>query len=229
MIMRLPTTFVALALVAASACGGDGTTPQAAPTRDITVERAIRVARAGVLRAADLPGWKHEAGEGEGTGISGDGLSCLRLEDHLGEHDASFARGRVLLASWAGTAETAAVTAREIAFVRSAEFRECFERVVNAILAEDRLAVVTYASRPAVITVRHADDVTAVSIRMTLEKLGAKVPARAWFLGASTGHATLFLLVLGVKAETPSLARLTALLTKAVARARAAEREPGAL
>lgn len=229
--MRLTTRFVALALVAATACGGNDAAPsQSVPTRDITVERAIKVARAGVLRAIDLPGWKHEAGTGDGTGTGGGGeLSCLRFEDHLGEHASSLTKGRVLVGSFAGVAETTAATAREMAFFRSPEFRDCFERFVNANFAEERLAVVKYASRPASIRVRNADDATALSIRMTMGKFSRTVPARAWFLGASTGHATLFLLVIAVDAEPPSLARLTALLTRAVGRARAAERRPGTL
>lgn len=231
--MRLTTTFVALALVAATACGGnDAAPPQAAPTRDITVERAIKIARAGVLRAADLPGYTVTVGKGDGTDTGGGGIggygTCLRFEQHLGYHDATFKKGFVNVSSLGGAAATVATTEKEMAFLAGPEFEDCYERFLNGVWAQLRIAVVKYVSRQVAIRVRGADEATAVSARITLERRGVKIPTRAYFAAASTGHATVILLAFGLgKEEPPSLDRLTALLTRAVSRASAAERRPG--
>ncbi|HWL36398.1 MAG TPA: hypothetical protein VNQ77_09400 [Frankiaceae bacterium] len=231
--MRLTARFVALALVTATACGGnDAAPPRAAPTQDITVERAVRIARAAVLRAADLPGYKASAAEGDGTedGGSGGYGTCLRFEDHLGNHSATFKKGTVTVSSFGGAAATAATTEKELAYLAGPDFADCFERFLNGLLSGARIAVVKYASRQVPLRVRGADEATALSVRFTMEKYGARFPSRAFFAAASTGHATSFVMAFGAgKEQPPSLDRLTALLTRAVGRARAAERRPGTL
>ncbi|HVF03766.1 MAG TPA: hypothetical protein VNA20_02900 [Frankiaceae bacterium] len=210
--------FLAVLLVA-TACARPA--PPAVPAQEVDGTTAHRIVRAAVLRDADLPGYTRDTDEASRAGRVG---SCLTQgAAPITDRSTAFDRGGVQIVSGAAVARTLAAVREEEAFMRD-EFPQCFERFLTFVFAQADLTVTKYRSTPFRVRVPRADATFGYRIDMTARANGRSVPVSAAAVAATAGHTELLLVTSAVRAPLPDRARLTALLTKMVTRARAAER-----
>ena len=212
-------TLTALLLAAVTACGGGGS-PSPAASPDVSAAQAERLVKAGLLRPADVPGYRREPASSDEPDSGG---TCLRDPETVAEGDASYARGGVLVVSDVYVTPRAASAAGFAAYVADDDTMDCLRR---ALVARLTTSDQTFTARDPArfrVSVRGADASYgyAVALAGTRDD-GRKGRLSVLSVGATTGPAIVEVTALGAPDRLPSRARLTALLSRAVARVRAA-------
>lgn len=214
-----------LLLLAVTACGGErDEPPQAAPSPTITVERARAVAKAGVLKPADVPGYRVPDDGRRAEGIRGG--TCLRGQLRpLASESAVYQKGTTRITSGVDVAQTRAAANAHVAYFASEEFPPCLERVLMADFANEQFSVTGYKASEFPVRVPGATVTFGYLVRMTAKRDGGRAPLTVYYVGAARGHAEAAVLATSAGADVFSPAKVTALLATSLKRA--AAKEPG--
>jgi hypothetical protein len=229
--MRGHVVLLALALLA-PACGDADPKPVAKPPATITVDEAIAVAKAGLLRKADLPGWRADKPDPENPDDALEAesyRSCFRDGESLADRGIGFSRGdlardRQLLGieSDVTVVRNPDQTRSDLAYVGTADFRDCLEQAFQAVLADEKISAPHSTIRPLAVRVPGATGATAFVLRMVAEYEQRRLPLRITVVFAGTGEAEVVVIGMAFNTALPSTARLVALTAKSVKRTKTA-------
>jgi hypothetical protein len=231
MIMR-PAIAVLSALLLLTACGDGGTpkatsSPTSAPT-PLTAAQAKTVAAAGVLTAADLPGYKAETQTGDPDEVAEAKklAACLGVtypEVLASDTGRAFTQGEIELDSYVDVSTSAADARAEYDALATAKGPSCLKTIVSDGFTSLGAAVENVTVTPMPITVSGSDAALAYTFDFKGSTPdGKRLDFHGYSLGALVGQASVKIDVFAVPGQDFPVADATALLTKAVDRVKAA-------
>jgi hypothetical protein len=226
-------TVLCLALVAGCGRGTPGAAPSTAPPKPtISRAKARALVTAGTLRPGDLPGYHAERGTGTDVSPSPGAIDFGRELDRCvggaGQSAAfvdgpgvAFTKGDLEIDSQVSVARTVPAAVADTAAFVSPKTAECLEKVFTSAFAYQKIVLTHFSARQAHPVIRGSDQTIGLRIRFTITK-DRSVVLRLVMLGSRVGQAEVSLVATAVGTALPSDATLTALLTRATKRVRAA-------
>lgn len=229
--MRRRLSAVAVcALLLIAGCGGGSSpkvtaSPAPSPT-PLTAAQAKTLAAAGILTAADLPGYEVAPGEGESEADAKKLAACLGITHtpYLAvDNGRTFTKGDLEISSSVDVATSAVEAKAELAGYDSAKGVTCGKQQIAAFFTEEGLTVKTLNITRTPISVPGADGSFAYTLDVSATSPGGTIAARQGYqLGSLVGQVEIGLSVFSQGAPAVSLTEATALLVKAVERVKAA-------
>jgi hypothetical protein len=233
--MRLhhrPTVLAVVAaavLVLTAACGGGSKKDSATPSPTaLSKAQAESLAKAAVLTAADMPGYKAE----EQTKDPDDEADDKRLAACLGttkptylaeNAGLTFTKGELEVDSSADVAPSVAAAKAELAAFRSDKLKGCLRSEFEKLLADSRGTITKFEVTPTPITVTGADDSFAFRFELGASVSGQQLRFTGFDLGALVGQVEPEISSFDPSGSSAfTLDQGVALLQKAVDRTRAA-------
>jgi hypothetical protein len=234
--MRTSHRPVALAVVAAAllvltaACGGGGSkksssNPTPAP---LTTAKAQALAKAAVLTAADMPGYKAEESKDDPNDKATDQriAACLGTTKptYLAENPGmTFTKGDLEVDSSADVAPSVATAKAEVAAFTSPKLKDCVKQEFAKLLADSHGVITAFEITPQSSTVTGADETFAYTFDLRASVAGQQLHFNGLDVGALVGQVEVDLSVFDQSgSSTFTVEQANALLQRAVDRTKAA-------
>jgi hypothetical protein len=220
---------LALAACGSSSDGGSKASSSPSPTPTVlSAAEAKTVAAAGVLSAADMPGYTAKAAEEDDPDAkAADAVfrTCIGLptEDYLGSDlGREFNKGDLDVNSSVDVARTAEIAKAELDAYNGTRSEECAKAEFTKLFQAHGATVTSFKLTPVAVTVPGSDEAFGQEISMDLSNGGQTAQLRGLDLGALVGQVEVKITVLGTPTESLPLADAQALLVKATGRVKAA-------
>jgi hypothetical protein len=218
-----------LALVGCGSSGGDGAKPSSSPTpKALTAADAKTVAAAGVLTAADMPGYTAEAqdpDDADDTATDAAFRTCIGspARDYLySDPGRSFTKGDLEVDSSVDVARTAEIAKAELDAYAGPKTEACAKAEFTKLFAGEGGTLTSYKQTPVTVTVPGSDGTFGVQFTLVLSGGGESTTLQGYELGALVGQVEVALSVFGTPEETLTVEQAQALLVKAAGRVKAA-------
>lgn len=198
--------------------------PTAAP---LTAATAKALAAAGVLTKADLPGYTTAAQEHDASDDQTDAAlaACLGVPTptYLArDFGTAFTKGELEIDSSVDIATTAAAAKDELTAYTSAKAPTCVKQTLTAVLAKSGITVTSFTATPQPVTVSGSDTSFGYALTLAGTTQGQTINLSGYEAGALVGQAEVSLSTIASSQDAITLPQVTALLTTAVGRVRAA-------
>ena len=223
---RLALVLTVCAAAALTACGGGSSkkTPAAVP---LTEAKAKTVAAAGILTAADLPGYTaadqtHDASNDETDKKL---ATCLGVpaETYLTRNfGKSFTKGQLEIDSSVDVATSAASARTQLTALTSSKAPDCLKSTLTELLATSGLTVTSFTATPTSVRVSGADATFGYKLAFAGAGKGQQISFSGYEVGSLVGQVQVAVSVLASSAGTFSFDDTVALLTTATGRVKAA-------
>jgi hypothetical protein len=225
---RLPLALL-LSAVALAGCGGSsGRSSAPTPTKPALVAASAKsLAAAGVLTAADLPGYTSEVQTHDAT----DDATDKKLATCFGfpgtpylarDYGRAFHKGPQEIDSSVDVATTQEQARQELAAISSSKGPVCFKTLLTELITSSGAAVTSIEITPVSPAIEGADSAYGYQVSLTASGGGQKMVLKGVVLGAVVGQAEISLTNLATDAEPLTLDENIDLLTMAVSRVVAA-------
>jgi len=215
--------------LAAGCASAPAPAPAPPPEAPIAGSRAIALAKAGMLVAADLPGWKPAKPPPTTPAESAaerDFWTCMGRppRTYAATQATDFTKGQLAIASSVDVAPTLARADDDIADWHNPAHVDCLERLTGATADLPPGVTISVSGKPVPVSVPGAEGSFGYVITLTA-KFGVRTAALTVVeLGARVGHAEVRITAGGTEpgVAPPPTATLVGLLSRAVGRVRKA-------
>gem|GEM_PF-3374907 len=225
------------AAVALTGCGGNSSQPSTTSTTAsakaavtpvaLTLEKAKILAAAAVLTEADLPGYttKAQTHDASNDVLDAKMATCLGVtaSTYLTRNfGTAFSKGELEIDSSADVATTVAEAKKQLAEMTNSKAPACLKSQLTAVLASSGFTVTSFSAQHASVTIPGSDVAFMYTMALTGTVQGRNIELRGFNAGSLVGQVEVGVSVFAPSATSFTLEQMTALLTKATERTKAA-------